>query len=113
MPLIAGTKNDGFPRVPMDNAIVLASINFSKLAGSSWLANFTLIPKLGNIVLNWLYVPPYKFALYTMLSPALQIVEMAKNCADCPLDTDNAATPPSKAAILFSKTSLVGFMILE
>ena len=47
-----------------------------------------------------------------MLSPAFAICCNAKNCADCPLAVDNAATPPSSAAILFSNTSFVGFIIL-
>ena len=46
-----------------------------------------------------------------MLSPALARVWIAKNCAACPLDVANAATPPSSAATRFSKTSVVGFII--
>lgn len=40
-----------------------------------------------------------------MLSPVPAIVEMAMNCAACPLDVESAATPPSRAAIRFSNTS--------
>ena len=47
----------------------------------------------------------------TMLSPAEQMVEMARNWADCPEEVASAAFPPSSAATRFSKTSFVGFMI--
>jgi hypothetical protein len=38
---------------------------------------------------------------------------MATNCADWPLETAREAIPPSSAAMRFSKTSTVGFPILE
>jgi hypothetical protein len=41
----------------------------------------------------------------TILSPALAIAEIAMNWADWPLAAATAAAPPSRAAILFSKTS--------
>ena len=41
----------------------------------------------------------------TILSPALAIVAIAMNCADCPLDAATAAAPPSSAARRFSNTS--------
>ena len=40
-----------------------------------------------------------------MLSPEPAIAAMARNCAAWPEETATAAAPPSKAAILFSKTS--------
>lgn len=43
-----------------------------------------------------------------ILSPAWAMVDMARNCAACPEDTARAATPPSRAARRFSKTSFVG-----
>jgi len=46
-----------------------------------------------------------------MLSPAEQMVEMARNCADWPDEVANAALPPSSAATRFSNTSFVGFMM--
>ena len=41
----------------------------------------------------------------TMLSPALVIVEMARNLADWPEAVVTAARPPSNAAIRFLNTS--------
>lgn len=41
----------------------------------------------------------------TMLSPALAMVAIAMNCADCPLDAATAVAPPSSAATRFSNTS--------
>lgn len=43
--------------------------------------------------------------LETMLSPAPAMVEIAMNWAAVPLDAASAPTPPSNAAIRFSKTS--------
>lgn len=70
--------------------------------------NFVLTPNRGRKTFNWLYVPPYKFEVETMLSPALASAAMAMNCAAWPDVAATAATPPSRAAILFSKTSTVG-----
>ena len=69
------------------------------------------MPRRGSVTLNWLYVPPYRKLVETMLSPAEQMVEMARNWADCPEEVASAALPPSSAATRFSKTSFVGFMI--
>jgi hypothetical protein len=41
--------------------------------------------------LNWLNVPPYRLGVLTTLSPAQQMVVMARNCALIPLDTATAA----------------------
>jgi hypothetical protein len=46
-----------------------------------------------------------------MLEPAEAMVAMARNCAACPLLVATAATPPSSAAMRFSSTSVVGFMM--
>ena len=46
------------------------------------------------------------------LSPALIQFATETNCAACPEEVAKAATPPSKAAILFSNTSVVGFINL-
>ena len=46
-----------------------------------------------------------------MLSPALASVVIVVSCAACPLAVATAATPPSSAAMRFSNTSVVGFMI--
>ena len=47
----------------------------------------------------------------TKLSPACRILFSARNCAACPEPVANAATPPSRAAMRCSNTSVVGFMI--
>ena len=47
----------------------------------------------------------------TILSPGLHIFVTDRKTADCPEAVDTAATPPSRAAILFSNTSLVVFVI--
>lgn len=44
-----------------------------------------------------------------MLSPAEARVAMVMNCADWPEEAATAATPPSRAATRFSKTSTVGY----
>ncbi len=41
--------------------------------------------------------------------PACASAIKAMNCADWPEDAATAATPPSRAAMRFSKTSTVGF----
>ena len=46
-----------------------------------------------------------------MLSPAFARVERARNWAAWPEEAATAETPPSKAAIRFSNTSVVGFII--
>lgn len=48
-----------------------------------------------------------------MLSPASQMVAIVRNWADWPDEVARAATPPSSAAIRFSNTSQVGFMMRE
>ena len=57
-------------------------------------------------------VPPYKSVEATILSPALATFWIAKADAAWPELTASAATPPSSAATLFSRTSTVGFPIL-
>jgi len=42
------------------------------------------------------------------LIPACAILRSAIVIADCPLETASAPTPPSRSAIRFSKTSVVG-----
>lgn len=44
-----------------------------------------------------------------MLSPALARVAKVMNCAAAPEEEATAATPPSRAAMRFSKTSTVGY----
>ena len=97
----------------MYTALVLSSMSFAKSSGSFELVNLVVIPKRGNKTLNWLYVPPYNVALDTILSPALAKVAIVKYWAACPELEAIAATPPSRAAIRFSKTSLVGLPILN
>ena len=46
-----------------------------------------------------------------MLEAADAIVEMATNCAAWPDDVHTAPMPPSSAAMRFSSTSVVGFMM--
>lgn len=67
------------------------------------------MPSRGKRTLNWLYVPPYRFDVDTMLSPACASAAIAINCADWPDDAATAARPPSRAAMRFSKTSTVGY----
>ena len=47
----------------------------------------------------------------TILSPQEAIFWMVMNCEDCPDDTASEPVPPSRAAILFSNTSVVGLDI--
>jgi hypothetical protein len=44
----------------------------------------------------------------TMLSPACASAAIVMNCAAWPEEAATAATPPSRAAMRFSKTSTVG-----
>ena len=50
----------------------------------------------------------YRFEVEMMLSPACARAVIAMNCAACPDAAARAATPPSRAAMRFSKTSTVG-----
>jgi len=45
-----------------------------------------------------------------ILSPACASAAMVMNCAAWPEEAATAATPPSRAAIRFSKTSTVGWV---
>lgn len=69
------------------------------------------MPNLGRVMLNRFQVPPYRLVAETISSPAAAMFMMAKVSAVCPADTPSAPTPPSRAAIRCSKTSVVGFMI--
>ena len=99
--------------VSMYRALVLSSICASKSSGRSPSTNLHPMPRRGNATLNWLYVPPYRNEVETMLSPASQMVAIVRNWADWPDEVARAATPPSSAAIRFSNTSQVGFMMRE
>jgi hypothetical protein len=90
-------------------ALVFSSINLAISSGLSPSTNLVWIPRRGKNTLNWLYVPPYKFEVETMLSPACARVLMAMNWAAWPEEAASPATPPSRAAMRFSKTSTVGW----
>ena len=92
----------------MYTAFVLSSMAAAKSSGLSPLTNLVVMPRRGNKTLNWLYVPPYRLVVETMLSPALAKAAMVRNWAAWPEDVARAATPPSRAAIRFSNTSTVG-----
>jgi hypothetical protein len=66
------------------------------------------MPMRGSMTLNWLYVPPYRFDVEMMLSPACASAVIAMNCAAWPDAVARAPMPPSSAAIRFSKTATVG-----
>mmetsp|Transcript_42078 Transcript_42078/g.85913 ORF Transcript_42078/g.85913 Transcript_42078/m.85913 type:complete len:240 (-) Transcript_42078:310-1029(-) len=58
-------------------------------------------------------VPPYSLLAHTMVSPAVMSAYNAIICAACPQEVQVDATPPSRAAILFCKTSTVGLVKRE
>ena len=57
-------------------------------------------------------MPPYIVRADTILSPALARFKKVYVAAAAPEATPSAATPPSRAAMRFSKTSWVGFVSL-
>ena len=93
-------------------ALVLSSIFFSKFLGSFGSAYLISIPSLLSVCVNKDTVPPYKSVELIILSPAWATFNIENNDAVCPEKTVKQAKPPSSAAILFSKTSFVGFIIL-
>jgi len=50
----SGTEKRGLPMVSTYRALVWESMRDSNDAGSSSLANLTLMPSLGRVTLNWL-----------------------------------------------------------
>ena len=82
----------------------------AKSSGRSPSMNLVVMPKRGRSTLSWLYVPPYRFGVDTMLSPAWASAAKVRNCAEWPDAVATAPIPPSRAAIRFSNTSLVGCM---
>ena len=85
---------------------------FSKFLGSEGSAYLTSIPNFFKVWVNKFTVPPYKSVELTKLSPAWHTFNIANVEAACPEPTVTHAYPFSNAATLFSKTSLVGFIIL-
>ena len=70
------------------------------------------MPIFGNVSLNKLTVPPYSELVETMLSPFEVIFNIAAEIAAIPEEKARPPTPFSIAATLFSRTSVVGFIIL-
>ena len=62
--------------------------------------------------MNKLTVPPYNELVETILSPFDVILRIAAVTAAIPDEKARAPTPPSISETLFSKTSVVGFIIL-
>ena len=108
----SGMFSAGFPMVSRYTARVRSSIRAVNSSGrSSRLVKRTSMPRRFRVTRNWLTVPPYRFGLDTMLSPACATFVIARNCAACPLATASAPTPPSSAATRASNTAFVGFMM--
>jgi hypothetical protein len=53
---------------------------FAKSSGLSFSTKRNSIPKRLKKTLNWLKLPPYRYEVVTMLSPASAIVAKARNC---------------------------------
>jgi len=102
----------GLEIVSPKNALVFgctAARHCSISSGSS--TKDTVMPSFGSVVVNRLYVPPYRLGLATMWSPDSAMLRIAMVVAAIPEESSNAATPPSRAATRCSTTSHVGFMM--
>ena len=60
----------GLDTVSQNTARVLSSMALAKFSGSSASTNLTVMPRVGRMSLNCVYVPPYSLLEETMLSPA-------------------------------------------
>ena len=69
----SGIEKSEFAIVSTYIALVLLSIRDSSSSSVCSLPNLIWIQSLGNVTLNWLYVPPYSENVLIILSPASQI----------------------------------------
>ena len=67
---MSATSKAGLLTVSVKKARVFSSAASAKALGEFESTNFTVMPKVGRMSLNCVYVPPYKFLALTMLSPA-------------------------------------------
>src|SRR5690606_1153860 len=105
---ISMISNLGLPKLSIKIALVFSVMAFRKLSVSFGSTNVVVMPNLGRVTLNRLYVPPYKLLDDTIWSSDLSNVSNAVEIADIPEDVTTAPIPPSRAANLFSSMSLVG-----
>ncbi len=70
MALMSATSKAGLLTVSVKKARVFSSAAAAKAEGEFESTNFTVMPSVGRMSLNCVYVPPYKFRALTMLSPA-------------------------------------------
>ena len=106
------TSSFGFPKDSAKKTLVFgltASLKLSTLSGST---KVVVMPNLGSVLLSMLYVPPYRLFDATIWSPDFNKVIKVVAIAEVPEAVATAATPPSTAANLCSKTSLVGLLSL-
>ena len=102
----------GFPIDSQKINLVFSSIIFSRPLRSLTLPKRASIPIFGKVSLNKLTVPPYNELVETILSPFEVIFRIAAVTAAIPDEKASPPTPPSISETLFSKTSVVGFIIL-
>ncbi len=105
------TSSRGFPISSRKTALVFSLMARPNADGSDPSTYVVVIPILGRVWVNRLYVPPYSEDDDTMLSPARARLRMDSVSAAWPEARPRAATPPSSAATRSSKTAVVGFMI--
>ena len=91
--------------------LVLPLMALRKFSGSVESTKCALMPSFASVLENKLYVPPYKLEEETISSPAPAMFRTENVIAACPEDVASAPAPPSSAAIRFSNTSVVGFII--
>ena len=108
----SATSELGLPRHSVYKSLVLLLMAFAKFSGSEGSTKVVSIPCSRSVLAKRLVVPPYRLVEETMWSPARAMFWMAYVIAAEPEAVARAATPPSRAAILSSKTPVVGFMSL-
>jgi len=101
-------SNLGFPKLSAKKTRVFAWVALPKFSGFEGSTNVVVIPSLGKVTLNKLYVPPYKLLDATIWSPAFSKTNNAVAIAAVPEAVTTAPMPPSSAASRCSKISLVG-----
>ena len=106
------TSSLGLPKDSTKNALVFSWTALEKLSGLDASTNVVVIPNLGKVTFNKLYVPPYKLLDATIWSPAFKRVKRPVEIAAVPDAKTTAPIPPSIAANLSWRIWFVGLFNL-
>ena len=105
------TSSFGFPKDSAKKLWCLLKSIF-EIINIIWINKSRSYTKPSRVLLSILYVPPYRLFDATIWSPDFNKVIKVVAIAEVPEAVATAATPPSTAANLCSKTSLVGLLSL-